>query len=246
MRDVSHRVVLSEVPRKLQPYQSPQSPALNHRPLEGRQSSPSFIRPRDDHNAEIVLPSVAPFPRDDHNAEISAPSVAPFKRPDIEPVAPAAGSAGAPHGGGRCHQRFWSIGINGLGGASNRRTTTYEGEDMTPKRILGLAIAASAALASSAALAATTPERVRGTIASATADSVTVDTNAHKPVTVALSGNTSYLKVEKTNLNKVEKGRNVGPAAKDVGDTQVALGVVIFPPPTATCVPPTSLVAVPM
>jgi hypothetical protein len=51
---------------------------------------------------------------------------------------------------------------------------------MSPKRILGLAIAASTALASSAALAATTPERVRGTIASATADSVTVDTNAHK------------------------------------------------------------------
>src|ERR1700738_1058190 len=48
---------------------------LNHRPLEGRQSSPSFIRPRDDHNAEIVLPSVAPF-----------------KRPDIESVAPAAGA----------------------------------------------------------------------------------------------------------------------------------------------------------
>jgi hypothetical protein len=35
---------------------------------------------------------------------------------------------------------------------------------MSPKRILGLAIAASTALASSAALAATTPERVRGTI----------------------------------------------------------------------------------
>jgi hypothetical protein len=69
---------------------------------------------------------------------------------------------------------------------------------MTPKRILGLAIAASA-LTSSAALAATTPERVRGTIASATADSVTVDANAHKPVTVALTGNTSYLKVEKSN-----------------------------------------------
>ena len=78
---------------------------------------------------------------------------------------------------------------------------------MSPKRILGLAIAASAALASSAALAATeTPERVRGTIASATADSVTVDTRAAKPVTVALTGNTSYLKVEKSNLNKVEKG----------------------------------------
>jgi hypothetical protein len=77
---------------------------------------------------------------------------------------------------------------------------------MSLKRILGLAIAASA-LASSAALAAAgTPERVRGTIASATADSVTVDTHADKPVTVTLTGNTSYLKVEKSNLNKVEKG----------------------------------------
>jgi hypothetical protein len=41
---------------------------------------------------------------------------------------------------------------------------------MNPKRILGLAIAASAALASPAAFAATeTPERVRGTVVSATA-----------------------------------------------------------------------------
>ena len=77
---------------------------------------------------------------------------------------------------------------------------------MSPKRILGLAIAASA-LVSSAALAATgTPERVRGTMASATADSVTVDTYADKPVTVILTGNTSFLKVEKSNLNKDEKG----------------------------------------
>ena len=102
---------------------------------------------------------------------------------------------------------------------------------MSPKRILGLAIAASTALASSAALAATgTPERVRGTIASATADSVTVDTHADKPVTVALTGDTSYVKVEKSNLNKVEKGSYIGTATKDVGGTQVALEVVIFPP----------------
>src|SRR6202795_5272153 len=102
---------------------------------------------------------------------------------------------------------------------------------MTPKRILGLAIAASAALTSSAAFAATgTPERVRRTIASATADFVTVDTQAAKPVTVALTGNTSYLKVEKSNLNKVEKGSYIGTATKDVGGTQVALEVVIFPP----------------
>ena len=102
---------------------------------------------------------------------------------------------------------------------------------MSPKRILGLAIAASTALASSAALAATgTPERVRGNIASATADSVTVDTHADKPVTVALTGDTSYLKVEKSNLNKVEKGSYIGTATKDIGGTHVALEVVIFPP----------------
>ena len=101
---------------------------------------------------------------------------------------------------------------------------------MSPKRILGLAIAASA-LASSAALAATgTPERVRGTIASATADSVTVDTYADKPVTIALTGNTKYLKVEKSSLNKIEKGSYIGTATKDVGGTQVALEVVVFPP----------------
>ena len=53
---------------------------------------------------------------------------------------------------------------------------------MSPKRILGLAIAAST-LASSAALAATgTPQRVRGTIASAAADAVTVDTYANTEV----------------------------------------------------------------
>ena len=102
---------------------------------------------------------------------------------------------------------------------------------MSSKRILGLAIAASAVLASSAALAATgTPERVRGTIASATADSVTVDTHADKPVTAALTGDTSFLKVEKSNLNKVEKGSYIGTATKDIGNTQVALEVVIFPP----------------
>ena len=101
---------------------------------------------------------------------------------------------------------------------------------MSPKRILGLAIAAST-LASSAALAAdATPERLRGTITSATADSVTIDTYADKPVTIALTGNTTYLKVKKSNLNRVEKGSFIGTATKDVDGTQVALEVVIFPP----------------
>jgi hypothetical protein len=107
---------------------------------------------------------------------------------------------------------------------------------LSPKRILGLigilglAIAAST-LASSAVLAATgTAQRVRGTIASVTADSVTVNTDADKPVTVPLTGDTAYLKVEKSNLNKIETGSFIGTATKDVGGTQVALEVVIFPP----------------
>jgi hypothetical protein len=101
---------------------------------------------------------------------------------------------------------------------------------MSPKRILGLAIAAST-LVSFAAIAATgTPERVRGTIASTAADSVTVDTYGGKPVTFVLTDNTTYLKVEKSNLNRIEKGSFIGTATKDVGGMQVALEVVIFPP----------------
>jgi hypothetical protein len=101
---------------------------------------------------------------------------------------------------------------------------------MSSKRILVLAIATSA-LASSAALAATgTPDRVRGVVASAAANSVTVDTYAGKPVTVDLTDKTKYLKVEKSSLDKVEKGSFIGTATKDVGGTQVALEVVIFPP----------------
>ena len=101
---------------------------------------------------------------------------------------------------------------------------------MSLKRVLGLAIAVSA-LASSAAFAATgTPERVRGVIASATANSVTVDTYAGRPVTVALTGKAAYLKVEKSSVDKVEKGSFIGTSTKDVGGTQVALEVVIFPP----------------
>ena len=101
---------------------------------------------------------------------------------------------------------------------------------MSPKRVLGLAIAAST-LGLSAALAATaTPDRIRGTIESATANSVTVDTYANQPVTIALTGNTRYLAVKKSSLNKIEKGSFIGTATKDVGGTQVALEVVVFPP----------------
>jgi hypothetical protein len=101
---------------------------------------------------------------------------------------------------------------------------------MSPKRIFGLAIAASALVPFAAFAATGTSEHVRGTIESATANSVTLDTYANKPVTIALTGDTKYLKVEKSNLNKVEKGSFIGTATKDIGGTQVALEVVIFPP----------------
>ena len=100
---------------------------------------------------------------------------------------------------------------------------------MSPKCILVFVMATSA-LTSSAALAATgTPERVRGVVASAAANSVTVDADG-KPVSVALTDKTAYLKVEKSSLDKIEKGSFIGTATKDVGGTQVALEVVIFPP----------------
>jgi hypothetical protein len=101
---------------------------------------------------------------------------------------------------------------------------------MSPNRIFGLAIAASALVPFAAFAATGTSEHVRGTIESATANSVTLDTYANKPVTLALTGDTKYLKVEKSNLNKVEKGSFIGTATKDIGGTQVALEVVIFPP----------------
>jgi hypothetical protein len=101
---------------------------------------------------------------------------------------------------------------------------------MNRTRIFGLAIAASA-VASSAALAATgTPERIRGTVASATATSIIVDSYSGTPVTVALTSKTAYLKVEKSSLDHIEKGSFIGTATKDVGGTQVALEVVVFPP----------------
>lgn len=101
---------------------------------------------------------------------------------------------------------------------------------MNPKRILGFVIAASTFVSFTAFAAPAVPERVRGTITSATADSVTVDTFADKPVTAALTGNTKYLELQKSNLNQLEKGSFIGTATKDVGGTQVALEVVIFPP----------------
>lgn len=101
---------------------------------------------------------------------------------------------------------------------------------MNRNRLLGLTIALSA-LATSAAFAANgAPERVRGTVASVSPTAVTIDSYAGKPVTIALNDKTAYLKVEKSSLSHVDKGSFIGTATKDVGGTQVALEVVVFPP----------------
>jgi hypothetical protein len=44
------------------------------------------------------------------------------------------GGMDRPHIGGKFRRRFWSMGINGLGGCPNQCPTISEGQDMSPKR----------------------------------------------------------------------------------------------------------------
>ena len=97
------------------------------------------------------------------------------------------------------------------------------------KRFLGLTLAATTALSNSA-FAAPEHERVRGTVTSISSDTLTVHTTTGDDVPIMLSGDTKYLRVEKSSLNNVEKGSYIGTATKDVGSMLVALEVVIFPP----------------
>ena len=96
------------------------------------------------------------------------------------------------------------------------------------RRFLVLAIAAGYALAASNVVAA--PERVRGTIASVSGDTLTVDTAAGQTVPVTLTDRTRYLKVAPSSLNHVDPGAYIGTATKSIGDQLIALEVTIFPP----------------
>lgn len=96
------------------------------------------------------------------------------------------------------------------------------------KRILLLGIAA-AAIVSATAIAAPMPVRLRGTITSISADSLTLKTGSGKTETVAIGAGTHYLKVEKSSLAMVDKNSFIGTATKTVGSQMVALEVVIFP-----------------
>ena len=97
------------------------------------------------------------------------------------------------------------------------------------KRLLGLTIAAAAALSVSA-FAAPEHERVRGTVTSITSDTLTVHTTTGEDVPVMLGSGTKYLLVDKASLNNIEKDSYIGTATKEVGSMLIALEVVIFPP----------------
>jgi len=79
-------------------------------------------------------------------------------------------------------------------------------------------------------LAAPVDEHVRGTIVSVSPDTVIVRAESGGNVSVLLNGGTHYLQVVRSSLDKIEPGSYIGTATKEIGATQVALEVMIFPP----------------
>jgi hypothetical protein len=96
-------------------------------------------------------------------------------------------------------------------------------------RSFGLVLAV-ATLSCSAAIAAPTQERLRGTITSVSAGEILVHTRGGRDVPVLLNGGTGYLQVAKSSLDHIEKGSYIGTATKSIGSALVALEVVVFPP----------------
>jgi hypothetical protein len=90
-------------------------------------------------------------------------------------------------------------------------------------------IAITAALYGTALSAAPVDQHVRGTIVSVTPDTLIVRSSSGANVSVALNGETHYLQVQRSSLDKVEPGSYIGTATKDIGSTLVALEVMIFP-----------------
>ena len=87
-------------------------------------------------------------------------------------------------------------------------------------RLLALAIAAGTALAATTAVAA--PERVRGTVAAVSGDTLTVRTDLGQNVPVMLTDKTHYLKVAPSSLDHVDRGAYIGTATKSIGDQLIA------------------------
>ena len=89
-------------------------------------------------------------------------------------------------------------------------------------------VALSLATVSTSALAAPQLERVRGTVESMTATSVTVKTAEGKMQDVALAPDTHFVSVIKSSLDKIGDGKFIGTATKGENPPK-ALEVVIFP-----------------
>ena len=80
---------------------------------------------------------------------------------------------------------------------------------------LALTLAAGSAVVSTAALAATTKERVRGEVTSIGGDMLTVHSTGGWDVPVTLSNTTHYLKLAKSNLDHVDPGIYIGTETED-------------------------------
>jgi hypothetical protein len=106
--------------------------------------------------------------------------------------------------------------------------TLFDSKGANISRLLALAIAVSTALAATTALAA--PERVRGTVAAVSGDTLSVHTAVGHTVPVTLTGKTRYLKVAPSSLNHVDPGAYIGTATKSISDQLIALEVMVFPP----------------
>jgi hypothetical protein len=95
-------------------------------------------------------------------------------------------------------------------------------------RLLGLTLSATVGL-SLATAAAAAPVRLRGVVVAISSSAVTVHT-ANGDVAAALNGHTAFVSVVSSDLNHVAPGGYVGVASKTVGDKQIALSLIVFPP----------------
>jgi hypothetical protein len=116
--------------------------------------------------------------------------------------------------------------------ASRSQGLIHKEQNITMMRLLKLSLMATAGLsiAASTVLAAPEHERLRGIVSAVSANEVAVRT-ATGEVSLSLSGSTVYLTSARSDLNHIATDGYIGVATKTVGDKQVALDVLIFPPP---------------
>ncbi len=95
------------------------------------------------------------------------------------------------------------------------------------KAIVAGAVAATIAFSVSAFAAP--PQRIRGTLVSATDSTATVRTLAGQIDTIMLTPKTGYVAATKGSLSDVQAGKFIGTATKNAGGQEIALEVAVFP-----------------